>query len=106
MGILDFLKNIFSNSKGNNKLINIYVQDEKCGNKLKIVLRKGYDIVQEYDKSKDAKFYCKKVAVCDNCYNKINMELYFDRSHNIKSSNLTGGKMITKEEFDSEQKKE
>jgi hypothetical protein len=98
MGFVDFIKNLFSGER-QTKIINIYLKDNKCDQKVKVVLRKGYDIVREYDDQKEAKYSVRKVIVCDNCYNKINLYLEFDKYYNIINKEIENGQLITKEEF-------
>ncbi|SFL06645.1 hypothetical protein [Halanaerobium salsuginis] len=100
MGLLATLKNIFmgSNNNGGN-LITIYVKDNKCGNKMKLLFRKSYDIQKVYEDERDAAFEIKKVIVCDNCYNKLQLELEFDRKYNIIKQKLENGEIITEEEY-------
>ncbi len=98
MGLLDFIKRIFS-GESKSRLINIYIQDKKCGSKIKIVLRKGYDIVREFDENKDAAFTVRKVAICDECYSNIELNLQFDNNYNIISKSIDNGEFITEDEF-------
>ena len=98
MGILDFIKRLFTGGS-KSKLINIYIKDDKCGEKIKLVLRKGYDIVREFDEDKEASFSTKKVAICDNCYSNIEVFIEFDNNYNIISKNIENGEFITKDEY-------
>lgn len=97
MGLFDFIKNIFSGDKQAD-VIDFYVRDDKCGNEIKIVFRKGYDIVREYGDGDEA-YSVRKVAICDECYNKINISLKFDNKYNIVSQDVENGEIITKEDY-------
>ena len=96
--ILQFIKSLFSRKKNPN-IINVFLEDNKCGQKIKIVLRKGYDISPIYEDSSNAAYEVHKVAICDNCFNKIDLVLKFDRNFNIIDHEIKKGKMITKEKF-------
>ncbi len=101
MSLLDLFKKIFSGSKsrGSKEIINYYIRDNKCGEKIKLVFRKGYDIVQEYDSDSEEDYSIRKTAICDNCYNQIEIKLKFDMNYNIIEEQLDGGESISEEEF-------
>lgn len=99
MAFFDFIKNIFSPVKNTNLLL-IYLKDKKCGEKIKVLVRKSYDIQTVYEDSHNAEYRLSKVVICNNCYNKINLQLDFDRGYNIINSQIDGGELITEEEFD------
>jgi len=48
MGIFDKIKSIFAGGNQSN-LIEIYVEDDKCGNQMKLLFRKSYDIQKVYE---------------------------------------------------------
>jgi|SRR5690554_163589 len=98
MGILDSLKNIFSSGQKAN-IIDIYVQDKKCGKKFNVLLRKSYEISRVYEDQGDIKHKVNKVVVCDKCFNKIKFTLGFDKNYQIVSREIEGGKFITASEF-------
>lgn len=97
MKIFQFIKNIFSGN--NSKIINIYLQCNDCDDKLKIVLRKGYDISRIYKKSDKGDYQVKKVAICNDCYSKIPLLIKFNNNYEIIDQEINNGKMITKEEY-------
>ena len=101
MGLFDKIKSIFSGSGGNNsKLVEIYVEDDKCGNQMKLIFRKSYDIQKVYEDNREAAYEIKKVVVCDKCYNKIELHLEFDKRYNIINKDIKDGKIISREEFE------
>src|SRR6056297_2431250 len=101
MGLFDKIKSIFSDSSGNNsKLVEIYVEDDKCGNQMKLIFRKSYDIQKVYEDNREAAYEIKKVVVCDKCYNKIELHLEFDKRYNIINKDIKDGKIISREEFE------
>lgn len=99
MGFLDKIKSIFSGGS-QSKLIDIYVEDNKCGNQMKLLFRKSYDIQKVYETNRDAAYEISKVVVCDQCYNKIELHLEFDKRYNIIEQEIKDGKIITTEEFE------
>lgn len=99
MGIFDKIKSIFAGGKQSN-LIDIYVEDDKCGNQMKLLFRKSYDIQKVYEDNRDAVYEISKVVVCDKCYNKINLHLEFDKRYNIINQEVEDGKIINREEFE------
>lgn len=100
MGLFDFFKSLFSGNRGS-KNVNLYVKDKKCGEKIRILLRKSYDIQRIYDDNDEASYGIKKVIICNNCYNKINIEVKFDKNYNKISEKIKNGIFITEEEYKS-----
>ncbi|ACL69819.1 hypothetical protein [Halothermothrix orenii] len=100
MGFFNFINNLFKPKKDYN-LVTVYLKDNKCGNKMKLVLRKSYDIHRVYDKKREEEFKLTKVVICDKCYHKIKVELGFDKSYNIITKDIKGGTLITEEEYNS-----
>lgn len=98
MGLFDFIKNIFQPTRQGN-LIHIYIKDKKCGDKIKLLVRKSYDIQKIYEKNEQADYRLKKVVICNKCYNKINVRIDFDKRYNIIDSQLDGGSIISEKEF-------
>lgn len=99
MGLLDTIKSMFSGTQ-NKKMIDFYVEDKQCLNQMKLLFRKSYDIQKVYTEDREAAYEIKKVIVCDNCYNKIDLHLEFDKRYNIINQEIKSGKIISKEEFE------
>lgn len=98
MGIFDKFKKIFKPSS-DSKVVKLFIEDKKCGNKMRIVLRKGYDIQRNYDENVEGDFQIHKVIVCDKCYNNVVIDVQFDRKYNIINKSIENGKFITEEDF-------
>ena len=96
MGFKDIIKGLFGGK--DKKIIKLYLQDKKCGEKIEVLLRKSYDIHRVYE---DDKVYYKinKVVVCTKCYNKIRIIVTFDKAYNILTREIENGKFITEEEY-------
>ncbi|NLM97123.1 MAG: hypothetical protein GX175_05880 [Halanaerobiaceae bacterium] len=99
MAFFDFIKNIFKPAYNSNLLF-FYIRDRKCGEKIKLLVRKSYDIQTIYEDTDKADYRLNKVVICNKCYNKINLQLDFDQAYNIINSHIDGGELISKEEFD------
>jgi hypothetical protein len=99
MGFIDKIKSIFSGGS-QSKLIDVYIEDDKCGNRMKLLFRKSYDIQKVYEDNREAAYEIKKMVVCDNCYNKIELHLEFDKRYNITNQEIKDGKIISKEKFE------
>jgi len=101
MSLFDKLKSIFNSDRANqSKLIDIYVEDNKCGNRMKLLFRKSYDIQKVYKDDREAAYEIKKVVVCDKCYNKIDLHLEFDKRYKVIRQEIENGKIISKEEYE------
>jgi uncharacterized protein (DUF2344 family) len=99
MGLFDKLKNIFSGEGNDSKLVEVYIEDEKCGNQMKLIFRKSYDIQKVYEEHREAAYEIKKVVICDNCYNKIELRIEFDKNYNIIDQEVKDGKIISSKEY-------
>jgi hypothetical protein len=96
---MGFFKGLFSTNRNNN-IINIFLKDNKCGHKIRVVLRKSYDIQRVYDdQDQEAAFMINKLIICDKCFNKINIDIKFDKRYNILSRKIDNGEFITEEEY-------
>lgn len=102
MGIFDKIKDFLTPSS-DSKIIKLYVKDKKCGNKMRVVLRKGYDIQRIYNEEEEGAHYINKVIVCDKCYNNVVIDVRFDKKYNIIAQSIENGEFITEEEFQKDQ---
>ncbi|HKL12125.1 MAG TPA: hypothetical protein VJ907_00815 [Halanaerobiales bacterium] len=102
MGLFDKIKSIFTPSS-DSKIVKIFVKDKKCGNKIRVVLRKGYDIQRIYNEEAEGKYKIHKVIVCDKCYSNVVIDVKFDRNYNIIDKSIENGEFLTEEEYLEEQ---
>ncbi|MFW6015561.1 MAG: hypothetical protein ACOCRK_03925 [bacterium] len=98
MGFIDKLKNILK-PNNNSNLLEIYLRDNKCQKDIKLLVRKSYDIYRVYEDDDSADFRLNKVVICNNCYNKINLTIDFDKRYNIINTDIQGGEMVLKEDL-------
>lgn len=99
MSFFSKIKSIF-NKGSQAKLVDIYLEDTKCGNQMRLLFRKNYDIQKVYEDNRAAAYEINKIVVCDECYNKIKLHLEFDKRYNIISQELKGGEILSKAEFE------
>ena len=98
LGLFDYIKKIFQPVKHGN-LITFYLKDKKCGSKIKLLVRKSYDIQRIYEDSDKADYRLNKVVICNSCYNKITLKIDYDKKYNILDTKINGGEIITEEEY-------
>ncbi|ABV33351.1 MULTISPECIES: hypothetical protein [Pseudothermotoga] len=98
----DLLTNPFY-KEGN--LFVIYFKCEKCGEYFRSHLRAGYDFIIDYD-NPSTPYKVDKIYVGSKCPNKIHLIATMSSSYKLRTVTLEGGKFITKEEYESVQKKE
>ena len=93
--IIEFIKNLFNSSKGNSdKTISYRVQCDKCKNINEIKVLKTYDIATVYEDNQPGNYKLKKYIVCPDCYNKIHLEIFFDKRYQILSSECDNGDLL------------
>lgn len=101
MGLINFIKRFFQTPQDSN-LISIYLRDKKCNEKIKVLVRKSYDIQPLYEEEEEAAYRLSKVVICNKCYNKIYLTMDFDRNFNLIKEEARGGEFITEEEYNNE----
>lgn len=84
----------FSPGSENNDTILLQVKDESCGNEIPVRVIKSHDLHRIYEDELPGNYRLKKVVICDECFNKIWLEVYFDSSYSIVSREAEGGKII------------
>jgi len=82
----------------------VYVQCQRCGEKLRGRVDLRNDLSPNYD-SQDSSmtYFCRKVIIGEQrCFQPIEVELTFDRQRKVIDSQISGGKFITQEAFSAE----
>ncbi len=104
---MSFIKNLrkaFSSPPSRaDRALYLYVQCDKCGEKMRARVDIWNELTPEYDgKSDDASaYFCRKVLVGEKqCYQPIELRLKFDKNHKLIDKSITGGKFIDQAEFD------
>jgi len=80
----------------------LYVQCNKCGEKLRARVDLWNELTPEYEGNSEnaTSFQCRKVLVGENrCYQPIELRLKFDKNHRLIDQQIFGGKFIEEEEF-------
>ena len=78
----------------------LYVQCNRCKKKLKIRINKNTELSPDYDESSGSGYLLNKDAQDDKCFTMMHIQIRFDSNKKIHSQNITGGKFITKGEFE------
>lgn len=76
----------------------LYVQCDKCGEKLRIRVDRRYDL----EPDPEGGYFLRKEMMDGRCFRLMYSEIHFDRAYNILSQELSGGHFITKEEFEAQ----
>ncbi|OGO60300.1 MAG: hypothetical protein A2032_02630 [Chloroflexi bacterium RBG_19FT_COMBO_49_13] len=75
----------------------LYVQCNKCGEKLRSRVDVWNELTPEYDGNSDdaVSYHCRKVLIGENrCYQPIELRLKFDKNHKLIEKEISGGKYI------------
>lgn len=99
MGFLDKLGSLFSGGERDDA-IHLYIQCDKCGATLDIRVHKKYDLVPDYDG--EGAYFLRKEMLDDKCFTLMYAQIHFDREYNIIASEVEGGHLISREEFEAE----
>jgi hypothetical protein len=104
MNILKKLTNILSSSSHpkTDRATYLFVQCNKCGEKLRARVDVWNELTSEYDGQSDdpASYFCRKVLVGEKmCYQPIELRLNFDKNHRLVEKTIIGGKYIDEAEF-------
>ncbi|NJD57968.1 MAG: hypothetical protein C3F13_17070 [Anaerolineales bacterium] len=104
MSFLKSFSNIFSTKPSEaERALYLYVQCNKCGEKLRARVDIYSELSPDYKGSdKPASYYCRKVLVGEKqCYQPIELILKFDKNHKLVNQQISGGKFVTRDEFES-----
>jgi hypothetical protein len=104
MNILKQLGKILSSSPSSktDRALYLYVQCNKCGEKLRARVDVWNELTPEYDGNSDnaTAYFCRKVLVGEKmCYQPIELRLKFDKNHKLVEQTIMGGKYIDEAEF-------
>jgi len=103
MSFLKKLTGIFSPSspKAEEGVYWIYVQCNRCGEKLRARVNLFNDLSVDYGEGEVAKaYYCRKVIIGEKlCFQPIEVTLSFDSNYKLVDQQISGGKLISKENY-------
>ena len=77
--------------------IHFYVQCDRCGAVVDARADRRNDISRQYEG--ESAFVWRKGIMDDRCFQLMRAEVHFDDRYNILSQDITGGRFITKEEY-------
>jgi hypothetical protein len=106
MGLLDGLRSVLSGGGGTPGDANaywVYVQCAKCGEALKVRVDRRYDLMQEFEDQDRVSGYSlhKAVIGSNRCFQPIHVTQRLDTSYKVKTQEITNGRFLTKEEYES-----
>ena len=78
----------------------VYVQCNKCGEKLALRLRKSSEIQREEAGGQGYQMFINKTIVGNRCFNQMQLRLEFDGAYRVVNKQLESGTFITKEEYE------
>ncbi len=102
MGFLKKIADIFTTSGSSGAPAYwIYVQCDRCGEKIKTRVNLHSDLSIRYAEKDDADtYFCRKMIIGNQrCFQKIEVEMTFDRNKKLKDRQISGGQFISEEEF-------
>lgn len=100
MGFLDKLGGLFGGEQKDDA-IHLYVQCDNCGAKLDIRVDKRHDLSPDYDG--DAAYFLRKEMLDSQCFKLMYAEVRFDRQYNVIASEVEGGRLISRAEYEGDQ---
>jgi len=104
VGFLKKLSQIFAGSEEPN-IHREYVRCSRCGEKVAVRVNLGNKLTPQLDEGEGA-YYVRKGVLGSGetrCFQKIEVELYFDQSRQPVSRYISGGEFITREEFEAQE---
>lgn len=103
MGLLEKIKGLFSGGSGAARESWIYVQCNRCGEKLRGRVDLFNDpSIQFDDAGNSLGYFCRKRLSGDGsnlCFQVIEVELTFNNQHQITGKEISGGQFISAEEY-------
>ncbi len=98
-----FLKKIsdFFTASGSSPTYWLYVQCDRCGEKIKVRVNLHNDLSIRYgERDEGDTYFCRKMVVGNQrCFQSIEVEMTFDRNKKLKDRQITGGQFISEEQF-------
>jgi hypothetical protein len=101
MGIIKKISRFFSSSnRGDEAAYWIYVRCDRCGEKLSTRVNLYNDLSVDYDESEDHTYICRKTMVgSSGCFQRIEIQLIFDKNRKLIDREITGGTFIEEGEY-------
>lgn len=104
MGLLDgLLKMLGIGGAPADQGIYYYVRCDKCGENVRFRVDPRWDLAPDYDGGDQASsFRVTKHIVGQKCFRPIEVTLTFDRNRKESGRSVTGGQLITAEEYEAD----
>lgn len=86
--------------------IKIYLQCDKCGEKISVRLRTTSEVQKREGLDADqgpGQSFVQKTIVGSRCYQRIEATIDFDAKYNVVDSQIKGGKLITSTEYNKDE---
>jgi hypothetical protein len=99
MSFLSIRKIFGKRNNHSDELIWIFTQCDRCGEKFRTVIQKKHELTPTYQEEGPA-FLFRKELIGASCPNKISLTIKFDKNYNHLSADITGGRFISKQEYD------
>lgn len=77
----------------------IFIQCNRCGEKIKLRLRKTDELQRLENNQNGASFFVKKMVMGSNCFNRMESTIEFDARYNVVHSEIENGKLLSVAEF-------
>ena len=103
MGFFRKISSLFASAQQEDaNAVWIYVQCDRCGEKLRARLNTRAELSPEFGNTDNANsFYCRKVLIGEQrCYQQIEVNLKFDTRFKIVEQQISGGKFISRAEYE------
>ena len=101
MGIFDRISRLFSSyNSGDEAGYWIYVRCDRCGEKLSARVNLYNDLSVNFSESGDQTYICRKTIVGRQaCFERIEINLIFDKRRKLIDQEITGGTFIEEGEY-------
>ncbi|HLG50334.1 MAG: hypothetical protein IRY83_07685 [Chloroflexi bacterium] len=104
MGVVDWLRRLVGGRTPVDRGIYYYVRCDKCGEKIRFRVDPLWDLSPVYEGEDQASGYVvTKRVVGQKCFRPIEVSLTFDRNRKESGRSVTGGHLISAEEFAAEE---
>ncbi|MBN1681801.1 MAG: hypothetical protein JW966_16090 [Anaerolineae bacterium] len=101
---MGFLKNLFGGGKseeaGDRDGLYFYIRSDSTGEVIRLRIHRYNDLSQA-DDSKS--YYVRKTVVGQRSYDRIEVELYFDKTRRFNDSTITGGELVDRDAYETYQ---
>lgn len=102
---MEFLKKLFGGGRSASEESNAtiyYIKGKKCG----AITRLRIDMRNDLSLDDNDNYYVRKVAVDNQCYGQVEIELWFDSNRREINRQINGGELVSKEEWEQWQAKQ